>query len=141
MVSRSAKAAIRKIAFDTDVLIWYFRGNERARRFIATFPYPNRSLSSLTAMELLQGCRNRDEAWHVRAFVAENFPLLLHPDEAISRRAIDLLEEHAITHGLRVIDAIIAATALETGYSLATSNLKHYRFISRLHLVPFKHTG
>lgn len=137
MADRTAQASIQKIAFDTDVLIWYFRGNERARRFIADVPYLNRSLSSLAVMELLQGCRHPEEVRYVRLFIADNFSLVLHPDESISRRAIDLLEEHALSHGLRVIDAIIAATALEAGYRLATANLKHYRFISQLSLVPF----
>ena len=56
----------------------------------------------------------------------------------MSRRALDLLEQHAFTHGLRVVDALIAATALETGSSLATANVKHSRIIARLRLVPFK---
>jgi predicted nucleic acid-binding protein len=138
MAEGPARATVPKVVFDTDVLIWYFRGNDKARRFLAQVLYPNRALSSLTFMELLQGCRNQEEARQVRAFVSDNIPLVLHPDEAVSRRAIALVEQHSLSHGLRVVDALIAATALEAGYSLATANLKHYRFITRLPLIPFK---
>jgi predicted nucleic acid-binding protein len=74
----------------------------------------------------------------VKAFVSENISLVIHPDEIISRRAIGLLEHHAFSHGLRVVDAIIAASALETASSLATANVKHYRVIAPLNLIQFK---
>jgi predicted nucleic acid-binding protein len=131
-------AAIQKVVFDTDVLIWYLRGNARALRFVAAIPYANRCVSSLTYMELLQGCRNRDEVRQVHAFISHNVPILLHPDESISRAAIDLIEEHALSRGLRVVDALIAATVLQARSSLATANRRHYRFISRLRMVPFR---
>ena len=101
-------------------------------------PHQQRVLSSLTFMELLQGCRNQEEARQVKAFFSENVSLVIHPDEVISRRAIALLEQHAFPHGLRVVDALIAATALETACSLATANVKHYRPIIGLHLIQFK---
>jgi len=138
MAKPGSKTAIQKIAFDTDVLIWYFRGHRRAWQFIEAAPYPARSLSSLTVMELLQGCRNRNEIHNIRSFVAENFMTILHPDESVSRRAIELLQDYALAGGLRVIDAMIAATALETDHALATANVRHYRFIPRLTLVPFR---
>jgi predicted nucleic acid-binding protein len=89
-------------------------------------------------MELLQGCRNQSEAQQVKAFVANNIPLVLYPDEFVFRRAIDLLEQYAFAHGLRVVDALITATALEEGLSLATANVKHFRAIARLPLIPFR---
>ena len=64
--------------------------------------------------------------------------LAIHPEEVIDRSAIALLERHAFSHGLRVVDAIIAASALETASSLATANVKHYRVIAPLNLIQFK---
>ena len=49
------------VIFDTDVLIWYLRGHEKARRFIEDVAHERRAVSSLTFMELLQGCRNQEE--------------------------------------------------------------------------------
>jgi predicted nucleic acid-binding protein len=138
MAEQTSPASVHKVIFDTDVLIWYLRGHEKARRFIENVAHERRMLSSLTLMELLQGCRNRQEAREVKTFVAENMSLVIHTDETISRRAIALLEQHAFSHGLLVVDAIIAANALETGSSLATANIKHYRIIVPLSLIRFK---
>ena len=123
---------------DTDILVWYFRGDDAARRFLARIPFPDRAVSALTVMELLQGCRDQREARDMAAFVSENLAVVIHPDEAISRRAIRLLELHALRAGLRVVDALIAATALEARVALATANVRHYRVIAGLSVVRFR---
>jgi predicted nucleic acid-binding protein len=138
MAEQSSPPSLHKVIFDTDVLVWYLRGFDKARRFIENVPHERRALSSLTFMELLQGCRNQQEGRQVKAFISENISLVIHPDEIISRRAIALLEHHAFFHGLRVVDAVIAASALETASSLATANVKHYRVIAPLNLIRFK---
>ena len=138
MAEQASPPSLHKVIFDTDVLVWYLRGFDKARRFIENVPHERRALSSLTFMELLQGCRNQQEARQVKAFISENISLVIHPDEIISRRAIALLEHHAFSHGLRVVDAIIAASALETASSLATANVRHYRIITPLNLIQFK---
>jgi len=126
------------VIVDTDILIWYFRGDEAARRFLSRLPFPARTISALTMMELLQGCRDGREVRDVGVFVSENLAAVIHPDEAISRRAIRLLELHALPAGLRVVDALIAATALEGGAALATANVRHYRPIAGLSVVSFR---
>jgi predicted nucleic acid-binding protein len=138
MAEEAPGSSLHKVIFDTDVLVWYLRGLEKAHRFIEDVTHGRRALSSLTFMELLQGCRNQQEAHEVKAFISENISLVIHPDEIISRRAIALLEQHAFSHGLRLVDAIIAASALETASSLATANVKHYRVIAPLNLIQFK---
>ena len=138
MAEQASPASVHKVIFDTDVLVWYLRGLEKARRFIEDLAHERRALSSLTFMELLQGCRNHQEGRQVKAFISENISLVVHPDEILSRRAIALLEHHAFSHRLRVVDAIIAASALETASSLATANVKHYRVIAPLNLIQFK---
>ena len=138
MAQPGESRTVRDIVFDTDILVWYLRGEDRARRFIESVPYSERAISSLTMMELLKGCRKAAEIRAVRAFLTRNVSSLIHPDENISQRAIGLLESHAATHGLRVVDALIAATALESGSALATGNLRHYRTIANLQVVPFR---
>ena len=64
---------------DTDILIWYFRGDEPARRFLARMPFPERTVSALTVMELVQGCRDQREARDVAAFVSENLAAVIPP--------------------------------------------------------------
>ena len=123
---------------DTDILIWYFRGDEAARRFLTQVPFPERTVSALTVMELLQGCRDQRETRDTAVFVSENLAAVIHPDEAISRRALQLLERYAQRAGLRVVDALIAATALEHRAALATANVRHYRAITGLSVVGFR---
>ncbi|MEO5657781.1 MAG: type II toxin-antitoxin system VapC family toxin [Nitrospiria bacterium] len=133
-----AEASAPSLIFDTDVLIWYFRANEKARRFLTRVPYRRRAVSSLVMMELVQGCRHPGEVEDVEAFRFQNIARVLDPDSPICHRAITLLKRHAMADGLRVVDALIAATALEYGYALATANLKHYRSIAGLKVFPFK---
>jgi len=123
--------------FDTDVLIWYFRGNQKAREFIAGVPYRDRQVSSLCIMELVQGCRDRQELRTVKEFIRENIAGVIHPDEDISAKAIALLEGHATTDGLRTIDALVVATALREDDALVTANHKHFKKIAGLEVRKF----
>lgn len=123
--------------FDTDVLIWYFRGNQKALSLLAGVPYRERRISALTMMELVQGCRNRQEVREIRSLVRENIAGIDHPGERISEMAITLLEVHAQAHGLRTVDALIAATALHEDETLVTANYKHFKRIDRLAVRKF----
>ena len=138
MAEERAQTALRTVVFDTDVLIWHFRGRASADRFLSRVPRTNRAISALSLMELVQGCRGRGEIRDVHAFVAANVGSVIVPDEPISHRAMLLLELHAAGHGLRVVDAIIAGTALVVGGVLATANVRHYRAIRGLALLPFR---
>jgi hypothetical protein len=123
--------------FDTDVLIWYFRGNQKAREFISGVSYRDRQVSSLCIMELVQGCRDRQELREVKDFIRENIAAVIHPDEYISEKAIALLEGHVSADGLRTIDALVAATALREDDTLVTANHKHFKKISGLEVRKF----
>src|SRR3972149_11441867 len=103
MVEKSSAAAVQRVVFDTDVLIWYLRGNGKARRFLELVPHQQRALSSLTFMELLQGCRNQEESRQIKVFISENISFVIHPDEITSRRAISFLDQHGLTHGFRSV--------------------------------------
>jgi hypothetical protein len=126
------------VIIDTDVLIWYFRGNQDARDFIAGVPYQKRIISALCVMELIQGCADKSELKSVKEFVRLNFPKIIYPDEGISEKAILLLERYALADGLRTVDALIAASAVSHKATLATANYKHFKSIEGLHVVQFK---
>ena len=126
------------MTFDTDILIWYLRGNERARIFLADIPFEQRLIPAMVYFELLQGCRGVDELRTVRKFVAQNFSKVLHISEQVSHRALSLLDRYSVSHGLEAADALIAATALVNRQRLATGNPAHYKALRGLDLVPFK---
>ncbi len=56
--------------FDTDILIWCFRGDRRALDFIGS--EQERALSIVSFMELIQGARFALEVREIRRFVREN---------------------------------------------------------------------
>ncbi len=124
--------------FDTDVLIWYFRGNQKARAFISGVPFRDRRVSSLCIMELVQGCRDRQELRAVKEFIRDNIAGVVHPDDRISEKAITLLEGYALADGLRTVDALVAATALREDDTLVSSNYKHFKKIAGLDVNKFQ---
>ena len=105
--------------------------------FMANVPYSDRHISALCMMELVQGCMNKEELKSVKKFIRENICHLIHPDERISEKAIHLFERHAMSEGLRTVDALIAASALIQGATLATANYKHFKNISNLEVRKF----
>lgn len=137
MAKQTKTTTARPLIFDTDILIWYFRGNARACTLLANTDKERRWLTSLSLMELLQGCRNQNEIVDVQAFVAENISRIVHPKTAVSEKAIHLVGQFALSHGLRVIDALIASSALLHRATLATGNARHFSFIPGLSLFIF----
>jgi tRNA(fMet)-specific endonuclease VapC len=46
-------------------------------------------------------------------------------------------EQQAIGNTIPLVDLMIAATALIEGFSIVTVNLRHFRMIPGLHVIPF----
>jgi predicted nucleic acid-binding protein len=122
--------------FDTDVLIWFLRGDTLAARLIDS--ERNRNVSIVSFMELIQGAKTRREATAIRRFLRDLAFSLIPVDEAISYLAASLMEEHSQSNGLQVADAFIAATARESADVLATENVRHFRGIAGVRLKPFR---
>ena len=55
--------------FDTDVLIWYLRGNIEAA--VAIDDAADRAISLVTLMELVQGAKSKREAHQIKGFLKE----------------------------------------------------------------------
>lgn len=122
--------------FDTDIFIWIQRGNSKAATLMNNTS--DRFVSVLTYMELLQGATNKKHQAYAIDFLKSMNCQILPLTENIGHRAAIYMEEYALSHGLRVIDALIAATAVENGMTLCSSNAKHFRPIAGLKLNVFK---
>ena len=59
---------------------------------------------------------------------------IIHLDETISGKCLELLEGYSLSHNLDVPDALIAATAITHNLPLYTLNLKDFRFIEGIKL-------
>lgn len=62
---------------------------------------------------------------------------MLHLTPAISQRACALVDAFALSHGLRLADALIGATAMEHQLTLLSANLKHFASIQGLTVEAF----
>jgi len=124
------------VIIDTDVLIWYMRGNERAYQLIEKLT--GFSISVITYMELVQGMRNKNELNSLRKALHIWNTKILYISEEISAKAMFLVEQHYLSHSLQLADALIGSTAIHYGLPLVTANDKHYKIIKGLKTKKFK---
>jgi predicted nucleic acid-binding protein len=124
------------VLIDTDVLIWFHRGNEKALRLLDQEPEIN--IATQTALEFMQAAPSKARQEALRSFMSAAGISILPLSEAIGHRALVYIEQYSLAHGLRAGDALIAATAVESGQPLLTANDKHFRFIPSLKLKAFR---
>jgi predicted nucleic acid-binding protein len=122
--------------FDTDVLIWVFRGNTKAADAIDKAE--ERRVSVISYMELLQGARDKTETRDIKAFLSDLAFEMLPLTENIGHRASIYMEEYGLKTAMCAGDAIVAATAVENQLQLLSGNRKHYKVINKLDLKVFK---
>jgi predicted nucleic acid-binding protein len=134
MSETSGKAEI--VIIDTDVLIWYLRGNENAQKVLnANIPF---KISVVNYLELLRGMKNKRELQILQKYFRMWSIEILHINENISNRAMFFMEDYCLSHSMELGDAIIAATVLEYHEVLLTANEKHYGFIPNIRVNKFK---
>ncbi len=121
---------------DSDVIIWYMRGNIIARNVLDNLD--NLTISAITYMELMQGMRNKTELTALETTLINWQATVLLLNENISEIAIMLVKQFFLSHSLMLGDALIAATALNSGLPLLTANNKHYQMINELELLIFR---
>lgn len=121
---------------DTDVLIWYLRGNNRARHEIEALP--GFFISVVTYIELVQGMRNKQELRRLRRALKMWDAKILYISEDISAKAMFYIEQYYLSHSLQLADALISATAVANGIDIFTANAKHYRILKEITLKEFK---
>ena len=121
---------------DTDILIWYMRGNKKASKIIED--QQGFFTSVITYLELVQGMRNKNELIELRRAFREWNTKILYISEEISSKAMFYIERHYLSHSLQLADALIASTALVNGLPILTGNDKHYKMIKELEIIKFK---
>jgi hypothetical protein len=121
---------------DTDVLIWYLRGNEKAFKTIENFE--SFSLSVVTYMELVQGMRNKNELNSLRQALHAWNASILYITEEISAKAMFAVEQNFLSHSMQLADALIGSTAVAHGLPLLTGNDKHYKIMKDVEIKKFR---
>src|SRR3990172_3157571 len=121
---------------DTDVLIWYMKGNEKAYEVIDSSV--TLFISVVTYMELVQGMRNKTELVNLRKALLGWNAHILYISEEISAKAMFYVEQHYLSHSIQLADALVGATAIAYGYPLLTANDKHYKVMKDIQIEKFR---
>lgn len=124
------------ILVDTDVLIWYLKGNNNARQEIELLP--SFFISVVTYIELVQGMRNKQELIALRRALRFWNAKVLYISEDISAKAMFYVEQYYLSHSMQLADALISATAVVNGLDIFTGNAKHYRVLKDISIKEFK---
>lgn len=114
---------------DTDVLIDVQRGHPPALAWFAGLTALP-AVTGFVVMELIQDARNSRELGRALKLVA---PLqIVWPTEVDCARALSDFTAYHLSHGLGLLDALIAACAIGLSATLYTFNDKHYRVVPGL---------
>jgi predicted nucleic acid-binding protein len=114
---------------DTDVLVDVQRGHPPALAWFAGLTDVP-AVPGFVVMELVQDARNSREVRRAIKLVA---PLpVVWPTEPDCARALSDFAAYHLSHGLGLLDALIAACAVGRSVTLYTFNDKHYRVVPGL---------
>lgn len=121
---------------DTDILIDIQRGHSNATAWFASLTdFP--SVPGFVVMELIQDAHNMQQVRTALRLVA---PLqVVWPTEKDCKKALADFTAYHLSHGVGLLDTLIAACAVGLSATLCTFNVKHYKAIPGLNITqPYK---
>jgi predicted nucleic acid-binding protein len=121
------------VIIDTNIFIGALRGNAEAGKYLQTYQRSG-FVSIITELELLVGAKSKLQKQQAEIILNAFDKLKINNEIYLLAKRL-LKEYNTNTKSLYLPDAIIAATALEMGYSLLTYNHADYRFIKGLILL------
>lgn len=118
-----------ELLVDTDVLIDFLRGNDKAISLIDEFS-PHIILSPIVISELYAGVKGANELTVLDNFVS--LFRIVSIDSEIAKAGGLYKRDFGKSHGVGLADAILAATAEKENAKFMTLNVKHYPMIKGL---------
>lgn len=110
---------------DTDIVVDVLRGLPKANEFINELEEIN--ITSFTAMELIDGCKDKKSLNLVKKLLEEMTIIFSTPKSQAS--ALAIFNEYKLSKGIGLIDSLISGIVLEQNFVLVTRNFKHFDFI------------
>lgn len=115
------------ILCDTDVLVDILRRHSHAVQWVRSVAEDELIVPGYVAVELVQGCRSKRD---VDAVSQTLKPFkLVWPGASYCENAYQILLTHWLSHGLGLIDSLIAQTAIGLDAPLHTFNRKHFESV------------
>lgn len=121
----------KRVLVDTDILIDYMRGYPEAVAFLDALG-SRAAISVLSAAELYVGVREAELRQLRKLFNTLGHYIV---SRAIAIRGGLLRRQYLKSHGLELVDTLIAATAQEHRVQMATLNAKHFPMLEVI--VPY----
>ncbi|MEO7673572.1 MAG: type II toxin-antitoxin system VapC family toxin [Pyrinomonadaceae bacterium] len=124
------------LLLDTNVLIDYLRSRDEAVEYLEALSEPP-TISAVTVAELYAGVRDGKERTVLNELVDKLTVFPITRDVAV--KAGLFRRDYFKTHGVGLMDAIIAATAESENAVVVTLNKKHFPMFSTV-VVPYVRT-
>ena len=117
---------------DTNILISLFRNIQQTVDDLETIGSGNVLVPSVSVMELYRGMLNKKEMSEMQRKISRYN--ILHFNEEVSKRSIELVNKFKLSHNLQIPDAIIGSMSVVYNIDLFTYNKKDFRFIPGIKL-------
>ncbi len=117
---------------DTNIFVHYFIGHQATNSSLEKIGRSNVLIPSTVVMELIRGCGDK-QAQTIMESRLKGYTLL-HFNEQVSVKAVELLKSYRLSHDIKIPDALIAASALEFDLEIFTYNLKDFKYIPGIRL-------
>ncbi len=126
------------LLLDSDVVIDLARGFAAAIDWLQHIDLADElAVSGYTAMEVIQGCRNRSEQLRAERTLSRFRVLWLTPDDA--QTALAIFTEYRLSHGATILDTLIGHTSVANNLPLLTFNVKHFVYLPGIQILqPYR---
>jgi predicted nucleic acid-binding protein len=118
-----------RLLLDTDVLVEYLRGRAEAIEYLESLEH-DLFVSVVSVAELFAGVRGGEEERSLEQFLLAFTTLPV--TEGVARLGGLYRRNFGPSHGTDLSDALIAATAEESGADLVTFNRRHFPMVQRI---------
>jgi len=115
-----------RLLIDTDVLIEYLRGRDRAVEYLEGL-HADLYVSVVSIAELFAGVRGEEEEASLKQFLLTF--TVLPVTQKVAQLGGLYRREYRTSHGTGIADALIAATAEDSGAGLVSFNRRHFPMV------------
>jgi len=116
----------KKVFVGTCIVIEYLKENLNLNK-------SNCYINHIVLMELYIGAKNKQDLKEIKAKL-QGFKLL-ETNQEIINLSTQIVEHFALSHNAKIQDAIIASTCLVNNLSIATYNIRDFKYIPNLEIV------